>query len=293
MNANLQTALEWLEMGVSPIPVVSRSKIPAIDWKMWQERTPPRKVVDYWFGDSSLNVGVICGGKKNLAIIDFDNIHSYYDWRKDTLRIDAYRDLVLRSYRVRTPRGMHIYAKTMRRENSRKYPETSIDVRCHANYTLVPPSIHPSGMRYEPIGNPDMIVAVESLEQLFPDSFKNAREIVAPDTRCPGDMFEQGARVNTIADIKDSVSILKFVSQLTSVHRTSANGRWWMARCISPTHKDRHPSFRIDTLRNRAKCMSTGCILYHDIGYDVVDLYMLIHGITRSQAVREMIENYL
>jgi hypothetical protein len=281
-------------MNVSPIPVIAHSKIPAVDWKMWQNRTPPKKIIDYWFGDKELNIGVICGGRSNLAIIDFDDINSYYDWRRLTVHSEKYRDLATKSYRVRTARGMHVYTRTDKQETSRKYPETKIDIRCQANYTLVPPSIHPSGVAYEAIGNIDLIVPIDTLETMFPDPIKKYKsdtiDIIKPEKT---DIFSMGEVVENVSDIKNTISVLSFVSQFTQVRRTSTDGRWWMARCINPIHKDKSPSFRIDRLNNRAKCLSSSCAFYHDIGYDVIDLYSLINRIPVSQAIREMIEIYL
>lgn len=45
----LQTALAWYDRGITPIPCRPRSKVPAVTWGRWQERRPPRQLVEHWF----------------------------------------------------------------------------------------------------------------------------------------------------------------------------------------------------------------------------------------------------
>jgi hypothetical protein len=292
MNANTQAALSWLQFGVSPIPILPHSKTPAILWRTWQTRLPTKKIVSYWFEDTEKNIGIICGGKPNLAILDFDDIHSYYDWRKDMIkRDDVWKRVATKTYRVRTARGMHLYVKTEVPEKSRKYPDTKIDVRCSGNYTLVPPSIHPSGALYDPIGTQSDIMTVNNIKDVFPDIEVPHKEF---DTPCREfDIFDSFARDNTIRDIKSNIRILQFVSQYSRVTRGSANGRWWWARCIDPMHKDVHPSMRIDTFKNRIACMSPACRLYHNIGFDVIDVYCIINNVGVKEAINELGNTYL
>jgi hypothetical protein len=259
---------------------------------MWQTRLPPKKVVEHWFRDDDNNIGVICGGKKNLSIIDFDDIDSYYDWRKTMIkRDDCWRRVATSSYRVRTSRGMHVYLNTKNPEPSRKYPETKIDIRCSGNYTLVPPSIHPTGTPYEALGRISDIAMVDSMYSVFPFATIPQVEpggIILRDL----DIFEQGAQNHTIIDIKSRVNILQFVGQFTRLRKGSVDGRWWWGRCINPGHADRNPSMRIDAVNGRVKCMSSGCKLYHDIGYDIIDVYCLLHNTDVKQAVKELSEAY-
>jgi hypothetical protein len=291
MNVNTQTAIMWLNQRVSPIPVIPRSKMPASKWEMWKDRLPNIKIIDYWFKDPKTNIGVICGGPSNLSILDFDNIDYYYEWRKDmTKRDDVWKDVAQKTYRVKTPRGMHLYLRTKQREESRKIVETSIDIRCSGNYTLVPPSIHPSGHVYESIGKVENIISVPTLGEVFP---KPERKIAVASAPLPErDIFTVSGD-SLIQRIKAQVDILQFVSQYTFVKRTSVGGRYWLARCIHPKHDDRHPSFSIDTVSNRARCQSSKCNLYSDMGLDVIDLYSIINNVSIKDAVRDMRQIYL
>lgn len=289
MNANTQAALMWLDHGVSPIPVIPKSKKPAVDWKVWQDRLPPRKVVDYWFKDPMTNVGVICGGPSNLTIIDFDNQDYYTKWYGEVSgRNDKWGSIANDTYMVKTPRGMHVYVLTNDKEQSRKYPDKMVDVRCQGNYTLVPPSIHPSGNAYLPIGTPDQILKVDTISDMFPEP-----EMVLVSSKSDKTIFNYAQSNHVAKDIKSNVSILSFIGQMTQLRRTSVDGRWWMGRCIHPNHDDKSPSMRVDALRGRVKCLSCSCKLYHDIGYDVIDVYAILNNISVSQAIREMEMIYL
>jgi hypothetical protein len=240
-------------------------------------------VVDYWFKDPQVNIGVICGGPSNLAIIDFDNIDFYYEWRKETIKQDNELSVVAgRTYRVRTARGMHLYVRTAARERSRKNRDHSVDIRCSNNYTLVPPSIHPSGKHYEAIGNPSDIIVVNSLSNFLPDPTVNLT--VASDEV---DIFHPNIGMGA-DELKARIPILRFVSQFSHPYRTSTDGRWWMSRCIHPKHPDRSPSFQIDAVSNRAKCLSSRCEFCQDKGMDVIDLYARMHNLNMGESIREL-----
>ncbi len=285
MNQNAVAAFSWLELGVSPIPVIPRSKNPAVEWRQWQEHNPPKKVVDFWFRQPERNVGVICGGPSNLAIIDFDDIEYYYKWRsKNIRRSDAMGEIAGKTYRVATARGMHLYVHTAHREKSRKDKEHAVDIRCSSNYTLVPPSIHPSGVPYIPIGSVKDIITVDSLDDIFPQPVTYFNGIRQSEV----DIFNPSISSVTIDELKQRIPILQFVSQFSVVRRTSTDGRWYMARCIHPRHEDKIPSFQIDTLANRAKCLSSRCELCTDRGLDVIDLYSKIHGVSIRDAIRDL-----
>lgn len=285
MNANAVAAFRWLELGVSPIPVIPKSKNPAVEWRQWQERIPPKKVVNYWFSKPDTNLGVICGGPTNLAIIDFDDIEYYYEWRKKVIkRNDVWSEIAGKTYRVRTARGMHLYVHTANRERSRKDKPNLVDIRCSSNYTLVPPSIHPSGIPYEAMGSVENIIRVDTLSDMWPLQVSQ----IETATNNEVDIFNPHFASESIKELKQRIPILHFVSQFSQPHRTSVDGRWWMARCIHPMHNDKTPSFQIDTVANRAKCLSSRCELCTDRGLDVIDLYAIINHLEIRDAIREL-----
>jgi hypothetical protein len=288
MNNVTSEAMLWLGRGVSPIPAMPKTKMPANEWRIWQNRLPPLKTVEYWFRDPSMNLGVLCGGPSNLAIIDFDDESSYKEWNKDMIaRDDVWRDVAKKTYMVKTSRGMHLYLHTRNKEQSRKDKERSIDIRCQGNFTIVPPSIHPSGIKYEAIGTPDNIITVDTLETVFPTPIQVAESIIVPDIFEDAYGFEF---TDTIQELK-RVPILSFVSQYTHMHRSG--GVYWMGRCIHPNHEDKVPSFAVNTKTNRAMCYSSRCQLNSNKWLDIIDLYQIINHTTTKEAIRDLTMIYV
>ncbi len=278
----LDTAMHWLDMGIAPIPVKHMSKIPAVNWRQWQDHVPNPVVVKEWFGKSyGYNMGLVCGGKRNLSVIDFDDIAGYNEWMEKNIELEFAR----KTYRVKTSRGMHLYLYTRQIEKSRKLVSDKIDIRCSGNIVVAPPSVHPSGKSYEAVGFPEEIYTVDSTEDFFPS------EVVVTNI-CTQKNVESDSSL--LKMIKERVSILEFVYTYTrSIYKSSPDGRWWMAKCIAPNHNDHHPSFRIDTRGNRAKCMSPGCILYHDIGLDIFDLYSKMNNTSMRVAVNDIVNMFI
>lgn len=286
MNATHKAALAWLANRVAVIPITYKTKTPMVPWHDYRDRLPSMSIVDQWFRTGKKNLGVICGGPSNLVIIDFDDINYYYEWRKDMMRReDVWHDVALNTYRVRTPRGIHLYVRTDKPELSYKDRTHNLDVRSGGNYTLVPPSIHPSGSKYVAIGSVDKIVTVSNLKEVIPGDFVNIRETSHLRNENV-DWFENVERLN-INIIKERFDILEFVSRYRPVKR-GVDGVHWTCRCIHPGHKDRHPSFMINTQTQRAWCMSGRCQLCAPPTHDVIDLYAVTHNLTNGQAIQEM-----
>lgn len=277
MLSTLDTAQYWVDQGVSVIPICKQSKLPLRDWREFQSRLPTHTEMMRWFDHTRNNIGVVCGGQTNLAVLDFDDMQSYYKFITEILsRNDTWKKVVDTTYRVKTARGMHVYLRTEQPERSRSIPGSHIDIRANGCMVVTPPSIHPSGKQYLPV-HESGILTVGSTTELYPAMIQNVgiMPIAGP---CGGvyDVFDY--QTGTIQEIKESANILDFVSQFTPVKRTSTDGRWWMSRCIHVGHQDKKPSLRIDAVRNRVKCLSGSCALYHDFGLDIIDLYSILYG---------------
>lgn len=50
-------------LGFSVIPAYPRTKIPAVEWKIYQRKKPPDEVIRSWrqLWGSGYNIGVVCG----------------------------------------------------------------------------------------------------------------------------------------------------------------------------------------------------------------------------------------
>lgn len=77
-------------------------------------------------------------------------------------------------------------------------------------------------------------------------------------------------------DIKDSFELC-FPGQALTHH-----GRYWWTCC--PVHSEKHPSFCLDTSKQRFTCY--GCHVHGD----AIDLYALRHGLSNRQAIVQLAE---
>jgi len=151
----LQIARLYLEKGLSVIPLKPRGKEPLIPWKQYQERLPTEEELERWFGnEKEANVGIVTGRvSRNLVVIDFD---SEVKFKKFVERLKSARKglqiAISNTWIVKTGKGYHVY---LRLPNAELVPRTKvrlaegIDLKAEGGYVVAPPSVHPSGKRYE------------------------------------------------------------------------------------------------------------------------------------------------
>jgi len=151
----LQMARQYLEKGLSVIPLKPRGKEPLIPWKQYQERLPTEEELEKWFGSGKeANVGIVTGRvSRNLVVIDFDSEDKFKGFVE---RLKSARKglqiAISNTWIVKTGKGYHIY---LRLPNAELVPRTKvrlaegIDLKAEGGYVVAPPSVHPSGKRYE------------------------------------------------------------------------------------------------------------------------------------------------
>jgi hypothetical protein len=292
--ATLDTAQFWVDHGVSVIPLLPKSKLPSQDWRSYQTRLPTYPELKQWFSNGKNNLGIVCGGNQGLVVIDFDSMDGYIKFiQEKVLKSKMWKRVFDSTYRVKTRRGMHLYVRSDQKIQSTKIVADKIDIRSYGNMVVAPPSIHPSGFPYSELSERN-ITCIDCMDDLIPPKSGQNRAFLGDSTVYPvldalniGDIFdEQTQKIIDIRTIKNSLPILDFVSRYTPVRRTSENGRWWMAKCIDPHHNDSNPSLRIDTYRNRVKCLSGSCRLYHEIGLDIIDVYSVLTSSDRTSTIR-------
>ena len=66
--SNVAGALYWYQYGLSILPIIPHSKLPALTWDPWLDKLSSAKISQYWSGFPSHEVGFIVGD----AIIVFD-----------------------------------------------------------------------------------------------------------------------------------------------------------------------------------------------------------------------------
>ena len=145
----MQNTLEWADkQEINIIPISFRSKKPKIkEWKSYQTRMSTAEEREKWFGDGFSNVAVIAGGvSNNLIIFDVDDHH-----------LGAELVHKLPSTHInKSSKGYHFYYRineTRKKDRleflNKEKKIVGVDIQGEGSYVLCPPSIHPSGVKYE------------------------------------------------------------------------------------------------------------------------------------------------
>lgn len=272
----IETALTWVNDGFAVIPIRYYSKRPMITWEEYQNKLPTQYELLQWFPSEMRNIGLITGN--GLVVIDFD-IQEVFDY--------WYSLFPIKTYMVKTRRGVHVYIKTQ--EPAKNYHNDLLDVKAERGYVLVPPSIHPSGYQYRVLAPPP-ILSIEKLEDVLPKCFTPEPEKVLVErvvTQYRGDdpwvIADCAVDIDSslISEIRSRISILDI---LAGAEPSSRDGRWYVALC--PFHEDHTPSFWIDTQRGICGCRK--CNIKE---MDVLNLYARLHQIDNRSAILELAKN--
>jgi hypothetical protein len=178
-HATLETALKYLQAGLSVIPIrPDGSKQPALpEWGPFKADLPSERLAHSWWEDGSKGIAIL-GGKVsgNLDCIDFDRDGLFASWRE--LVEEWMPGLIDRLCLVRTPRGPNCYhvwyrccevqipGNTKLAQEPSTDPETGkpcritlIETRGEGGYALAPgspPACHETGRTYEHVGGPPL-----------------------------------------------------------------------------------------------------------------------------------------
>lgn len=292
----LETAFYWRKMGIATIPVQYRDKHPEAtllpkgedgkgDWITFQTQLPSIEQLKIWFSSRLHNIGIVVGWQ-GLVVIDFDADAAYTQWRLWVNRQSRFTRFVANNtYQIRSARGWHVYVRLPHTEQNRKLP--GIDIKAQRGYVLTAPSIHPSGVAYQEIIPGAQVLSIDALSDILPAQLliQQAPVMAHVSTPHPPILSDDPWASASAAGDPDARVVekirarFKLLDFFPDAIKTSADSRWWMARC--PFHDDKSPSFWIDTTRGICACYS-GCTTKP---LDVVNLYARLYGLTNSDAI--------
>ncbi|MBI5236084.1 MAG: bifunctional DNA primase/polymerase [Deltaproteobacteria bacterium] len=136
----LSIAKGYRKAGFSVIPLLPKSKKPAIQWHEFQKRLPSDEELEAWFGNGShYNIGIVTGAISGLAVLDADSAGAV-TWCEASLP---------KTPAVKTARGRHYYFRFRDGlKNSVRVNGLKLDVRGQGGYVAAPCSVHESGAVY-------------------------------------------------------------------------------------------------------------------------------------------------
>lgn len=259
----LTTALMWRDLGVATIPILARSKLPAIDkWKPYQSRLPSEFELRAWFGRPGYNIAVVTGWQ-GLVIVDFDSIAAWKHFNSTSL-------CAPHTYTVLTPRGRHLYFYCA--ETTQCVSLDGIDIKGGGGYCLAPPSIHPSGRVYTSIFHLDEIAYLDSITDFIPE-YQQAIDRPPPRQRA-GTLHPLDAAMLPHTDIS-----FEEANDRLSWKQLLPVGRRKYGAYLCPFHNENTPSF---VLYPDEHWYCFGCQAH---GRDKLDLYAQLNGMTIAEAL--------
>ncbi len=142
LETTLDHALYYVhELNFSVIPLKPFDKYPLFQWQTYRERKPTDAELINWFKDTENNIGIVTGKISNIVAVDFDSVESL-----EIAEQHSFPDTSI----VKTKNGFHYYYRYVDGVgNKHKFRGHKIDLRGEGGQVVAPPSIHPSGKKYE------------------------------------------------------------------------------------------------------------------------------------------------
>ena len=140
-------ALSYQARGWIPIPIRPHDKRPLIEWRELQHRRPTEaEITAWWTRWPQANVGIVTGAISGIIALDVDegaNLRGRHMPYTPLVQTGRGRHYLFRHPGFPVPNAVRI--------------EPGLDVRGDGGYVVAPPSIHPSGKRYEWIVSPEEV----------------------------------------------------------------------------------------------------------------------------------------
>ena len=152
MNEFLNAALAYAGMGLAVIPLRKGDKRPSTKNGLKDASTDPETIRAWWKSQPGANVGIVCGKVSgNLVVLDFDvdegkgenGLDTLHDWERE------HGSLPETAASITGRGGVHMLYRTAEKVRNSANPVLGVDVRGEGGYIVAPPSVHPTGTRYE------------------------------------------------------------------------------------------------------------------------------------------------
>jgi hypothetical protein len=142
-----RTAIALAQKGMAVFPCRPQDKRPATANGFKDATTDLDIIRQWWRQEPQFNVAIATGAVSGIFVVDIDSLDAEFELR----RLEAEHGGLPSTVEAITARGRHVYFRSpeIPVRNSASKIAPGIDVRGDGGYVLAPPSIHPSGRRYE------------------------------------------------------------------------------------------------------------------------------------------------
>jgi len=151
----LRQAIEFYEKEhLCYLPAGWGHKKPSVNWEEYQTRLPTMAEKAEWFHEGrASSVGVLCGGVSGgLVILAFNDQNGARDFFGE----ERWQKLPQATFITKSVRGHHVWLRSDTPIKSQKVGkgknESWLEIRSDGNFTVAPPSLHPSGVLYQTVG---------------------------------------------------------------------------------------------------------------------------------------------
>ena len=143
----IRAALALAQRGLAVFPCRPQDKRPATANGLKDATTDLDIIRQWWRQEPQFNLAIATGAVSGIFVVDIDGLDAEVELR----RLEAEHGEIPSTIEAITARGRHVYFRSpeipVRNSVSKIAP--GIDVRGDGGYVLAPPSIHPTGRRYE------------------------------------------------------------------------------------------------------------------------------------------------
>ena len=149
-------AKAYSKQGWQSFPCRPHDKTPLVKWAD-VATTEENMLVGWWDNFPDANIGIACGKRSGIVVLDVDAGHGGYD--SLTKLIDQYGPLPETPVSKTGSGGEHVFFKHPGIEirNSASKLGQGLDIRGDGGYVVAPPSLHPNGNTYEWVVRPSQV----------------------------------------------------------------------------------------------------------------------------------------
>ena len=156
MMDTITFARAYSQKGWQSFPCRPKDKTPLVKWAD-VATTEDNMLVGWWDNFPDANIGIACGKRSGIVVLDIDAGHGGYD--SLTALLDKYGPLPQTPVSKTGSGGEHIFFKHPGIEirNSASKLGKGLDIRGDGGYVVAPPSLHPNGNTYEWVVRPSQV----------------------------------------------------------------------------------------------------------------------------------------